>query len=553
MEENQKLLEQRVELLEKEVDELKRQLHMSVTRPREKEPIKSEHKEIKSIKVESMQQTLKKEEVEKDDLDLEKLIFQKWLPRVYILIFLAGIMWGFKAASDFGILNHAAKVGIGFLVAILLLWIGNRQIKSGRNMLGQVCIGAVLPVLMLTTYAMHNLYDYIGPSFAFFLHVCWITLGLFLTDRYRSEPVGILSCIGGVLIPFLIESSHPNTLFFIGYETLLYLVFLAYSTWRTHKILYLTSSILLNLVLVIPFIQKGYHYEFFKYASFAVILQHLGLLVIFLRSKISLKWQMGVLNTSLLIVICWCMRTFKENTITIFFLLISALYVYLVVRYKTNKERFFLSTTNLILGITFLAINVLSYDLLRLFLLVQSFIAYLFYIKYKDYIKLVFCFLTAVPVALLIITSPIEAIISYKTITFIALIFYVCAFTYVTIKNSKEDEESLVLNLGSLITMVLVLVFVTEISSVISKGWSDTASRIVMNISWLIVAIGTILLGVLKKIKLWYYLGTGVIVLVFIKFVLIDIPNVSLIVRAGLFILVGLIGLLISRFVFKEK
>jgi hypothetical protein len=57
----------------------------------------------------------------------------------------------------------------------------------------------------------------------------------------------------------------------------------------------------------------------------------------------------------------------------------------------------------------------------------------------------------------------------------------------------------------------------------------------------------------MKKIKLWYYLGTGVIVLVFIKFVLIDIPNVSLIVRAGLFILVGLIGLLISRFVFKEK
>jgi hypothetical protein len=311
--------------------------------------------------------------------------------------------------------------------------------------------------------------------------------------------------------------------------------------------------ILLNVVLAIPLIQGGYNDGSDKYTSFAVLVQHIALVFIFLRSNISFKWQSGILNTSLLIVICWFFNTFKENTITIVFLLICALYVYLSIKFNNHKERFFLSTTNLILALSFLGINVLSHELLTIFLLIQSFIAYLFFIKYKDYIKLIFCFVTLAPVALAIITAPIIAIISIKTLSFLALILYVCGFTFVSKKSIEEDEKKLVLSLGSLITIFLVLLFVSEIVSVMSKGWTDSSGRIALDIGWLLVAIGTILLGMVKKIKLWYYMGTGVIILLFIKFVLVDIPNVSLIVRAGLFILLGLIGLLISRFVFKEK
>src|SRR5690606_33607357 len=137
------------------------------------------------------------------------------------------ILWGFKAASEYGIITDTVKVIGGFVVAGVFIVIGIMQFKQKRNVLGQVLIGGAIPILMLTTFAMHQLYDMTGSSLSFVLNVLWIGAGLYFTYRYRSQAIGLVSSVGGVFVPFLIESTSPNIPVFVFYETILYVSFLS--------------------------------------------------------------------------------------------------------------------------------------------------------------------------------------------------------------------------------------------------------------------------------------------------------------------------------------
>jgi uncharacterized membrane protein len=131
------------------------------------------------------------------------------------------------------------------------------------------------------------------------------------------------------------------------------------------------------------------------------------------------------------------------------------------------------------------------------------------------------------------------------------LIIAIITLSIIAYKNEKE--KSFILISGSLLTTFLVVSFITQFVQIITKDLSESSISISINISWIILSILTMVLGGIKKFKIWTYIGIGLLLITLGKLVLIDLPNLSLLVRAGLFIILGVIGLSISRIFFKGK
>ena len=158
----------------------------------------------------------------KELVDWEHLIGRVWLPRIFIFVLLIGILWGFKAAVDYGIVTDPIKVIAGLMVGFVLIWIGEKQINEHRVALGQVLLGGSVVILLLSTVAGHLWYGLIPPLLAFVLNVVWTVLGIFLSKRHHSQPIAVVAALGGFLTPFLVNGDVNNDWYFVIYMTMLY-------------------------------------------------------------------------------------------------------------------------------------------------------------------------------------------------------------------------------------------------------------------------------------------------------------------------------------------
>src|SRR5699024_4948829 len=121
-----KTLEERVAFLEQRVETLEKQL------ANKHQPAQIQKPPPKSIHTQPKHEfpTIEKK---KDPIEWEGLIFQKILPRVFIFILILGVLWGLKAAYDYGVITIQVILTLGILLAIAMAVIGARQIKKQRK------------------------------------------------------------------------------------------------------------------------------------------------------------------------------------------------------------------------------------------------------------------------------------------------------------------------------------------------------------------------------------------------------------------------------------
>src|SRR5699024_8191570 len=139
-------------------------------------------------------------------VEWEVLIFQKVVPRVFIFIFILGVLWGLKASYDYGIITIQVILTLSILLSISMATLGVFQIKRNHPVLGQVLIGGSRPIFMLTIFSMHQIYFMIGPGIAMTLNIAAILAGVIFTYSFLSESIGIISVVGGILVPYLIDT-----------------------------------------------------------------------------------------------------------------------------------------------------------------------------------------------------------------------------------------------------------------------------------------------------------------------------------------------------------
>ncbi|MEI2443696.1 DUF2339 domain-containing protein [Priestia megaterium] len=503
-------LERKISSLEEDVARLKSLIYKTNS-PRPK-TVHAPPKQREETTKRPAQTAAKSSQAIEEPVDWEKVLFQTWLPRIFIFVFIIGVLWGFKAASDYGLMNEKAKVVLGFAVSIGFAVTGHFQIKKGRLVLGQVLVGGAIPILMLTTFAMHSLYHLAGPMLAFILNASWIILGIIATVFYRSQALGIISAVGGVLVPFLIESNSPNALVFIGYETLLYIAFLYVAIKQKYSILYVLSAVLLNLTLLIYYSFVGDN-GVKELLGMAILIQHLCLISSFFLSQSVLQVYAFTLLSSLAVTYGWLLAVFDDGTTTMVLLALVIIYALGVYAVRSSKEKFEFFITYLIVAVAFFIHQLVDLREGVILYVIQGLAVYYIAMTYKNLLHQLFSYTIYILSATYILVTPIERVLSLPTLNWIVVLASIPVFIWISIQKTERDEHDIFKIGGSIVFSILSLIFATEVTVAGTNHLSTNPQTLIMTAVWLGMSIAAFVIGSLKTFKTATYIGVGILFL----------------------------------------
>lgn len=528
-------LEERVLYLERRVQELENKLSTS-----DKEPL------IPKVPLHPSVQ--EKNNKKKQPIEWDVLIFQKIFPRVFIIVLIIGILWGFKAASDYGLLTASLKVTLGYIVSGGLIALGILQFNRDRRGLAQVLVGGAIPVLMITTFAMHQLYGLTGPEISFTLNIFWIILGLYFTYKYSSQGIALVSSIGGVFVPFLIESTTPNIPVFVFYEIILYTLFILLALKYRYKMLYFVSAIFLNIALFLFFIFTNVPAEYKWVAVSPIIVQQFALLIGFLKTNQLLKQQAYTLFSSIILVFVWIDFVLTNAESAIVFGLLAVIYTSSFFVYKTDMIRAPIFIANALMGLLF--VSQMLFDPITFEVLIGSSILYLFVaVKYKSLFHAFLGGIFYLGGFTQIFEQAISAWISWEMLHWIV---FLGATGYALYYLAKTKKSKAIYSYGSPYFALMMMIFLSFVSTLLAANSSDNMERMITSILWIGCSILFMVLSKPLAITQGKYIGVSILFITLAKIIMIDIHFISVTVRALLFILLGIIGLLVSRTYYKK-
>ncbi|MGG5740151.1 MULTISPECIES: DUF2339 domain-containing protein [Bacillus cereus group] len=478
---------------------------------------------------------------------------QTWLPRIFVGIMLLGVIWLFKAGVDAGLLTPAIRVVFGIVLSAGLYYVGDIQIKRERQALGLVLAGGSITGIVLTTFAAHYLYEFIPASIAFICNIVWVILGIYLAKRYSSEYLAIFVAVGAFFVPFLLNSTTPNTYIFFSYETILTISLLWYALRNRYNYLYMISYVVAAIVLFV----------FFVVMSILVENVQVQLTVVYGAIHLLLFWHMfserNFIQEARLAIfsanaVFFILAISQIPEFTTWGLVISAFVhaVMFVLEYRKNKHSVF---TNLIFGFamgSFSLAILYEYSLVNaaIVLLLQGFLGMVTAIKVKQNIKL-YVGATIYAIGMVqTIFSPFDEFISAGFVAHIILIgtFYYCMI------QAKEVLASLgkyVYSIALYSLMVIVFITITRIGEVLSTDGSIISVSV--SLLWMVYALFAVWFGRNRHMNEILYAGLVVLIVTVGKLFLLDLPEVSMMIRAVLFLIVGSIGIVISRMFFSKE
>ncbi|WP_277584854.1 DUF2339 domain-containing protein [Psychrobacillus antarcticus] len=527
--EKSELLEKRIEQLEERVQFLEEQLHTKPNISQPERPIIQQQQQVKQ------------------PVEWDALIFQKILPPLFIVVFIMGIIWGFKAVSDYGFLQPTVKVIIGYVVGFVLIALGIWQMKKSRKNLGHMLLGGSIPVLMLTTFAMHQLYNISGPTVAFILNIIWIAIGVFLTYKYRSQGIGIVAIVGGVFVPFLIKSTSPNIPLFSLYETVLFTVFLWIAIKYSYKALYYISVIFLQIAIVVFFMFTNVPDTYKWIAMLPIFVQHFSLLVSLIKTKQMLKEQAYTLFSIMLLTVLWVRVEFTDNEATVIMTIIMLIYgiCYYVYQKDSIRAPIFIANGSVVL------LNIMQLQIDNLLfegIIGLSFIYFFVYKKFKHTLHLILLITSYVVAVYYVLSFSITGWVSWEMLHWIVFLVGTVYGIYLLTRTFIDKS---VLNISVSFVAIMILYYLHMIATLVSGISGSNTERVITSSFWIVVAI---LFMVFSRFSLpqGKYVGVSILFVTLAKIILFDISFVSVAIKAFLFIVLGVVGLLVSRVYYKK-
>lgn len=479
---------------------------------------------------------------------------QTWLPRIFVAIMLLGVIWLFKAGVDAGLLTPAIRIVFGVVLSIGLYYVGDMQIKQERQALGLVLAGGSITGIVLTTFAAHYLYDFFPASIAFVLNIIWIILGIYLAKRYQSEYLAIFVSVGAFFVPFLLNSTTPNSYIFFGYEMILTISLLWYAYKNRYQYLYMVSYCVSVLVTFVFFVimtallgnlnvQLTVVYEFIHLTLF----WHM-----FTNRSFIYQPRMALFSAN---AIFFILAIVKIPNFTTGGLLISTVVhtVMFAAEYRKNKKSLF---TDLLFGFamgSFSLAILYEFSLVNgsIVLMLQGFLGIITSVKLKQEIKF---HISAVIYAIGMLQTLVSPFETFMSAAFVAHFILLGTFYYgmMRVKPMLQQFGKHVYSITLYGFMILVFITITRIGEVLSTNGSIISVSV--SLLWMIYALVAVWFGRNRGMTEILYAGLVVLVVTVSKLFFLDLPEVSMMIRAVLFLLVGGLGIVISRMFFsKEK
>lgn len=548
-------LEKRIAELEKEVNELKhnRQPDRVNTRAHSR-PLVEHASPSVSPYGETKEQT-QRATIKKKETDWEHLIARVWLPRVFMVVLLIGLIWGFKAAVEGGFITEEMRCFIGLLAGVAFVYLGRRQYRHQRPLLSQVLFAGSIGIFMLTTFAAHYLYELINAPTALILNVFWTMLGLWFSYRYQSQALGVLASIAGILAPYLVDNNNPSTVFFVSYEVVLYTSFMIFAMKQRFVTLFYTSFILMQPAFII-FSIGSVSSE--RWLAYGVLVQHIIILgSILLRAGI-LNHQLRVLGTSFVLTALWFKIELDSSDIdTIllcFTLFYSALSAYF---WKKNFQQalpFALAIASY--ALLFFMMNIFDSDVVVGLFIIEGFVALTLGFIIKSVLQKInglLIYLLGCIAGLNVLSDGMISLASVNTFIWIVLLLTLAGITKLLRRYPTGSQTKVIIKMLYYGWGILFLIFITDVTTAVTHNVSENTQHLIISSTWVLYAISVISFGLKKGIKQVRLAGIALLFLTLMKVVFFDLPTVSVVIKAVLFIGLGGVGVLLSRLFYKKE
>lgn len=262
-------------------------------------------------------------------------ILGTWLPRVFMVVLILGVLWGLKIGMDNGWISYEVRIALGYISTVLLYLFGRSSIRKGHHIFGITLFGGLIAIGVLVTMAAYYLYHLFPYPIAFAIGLIYIILGLWISHKQASETLTVLSGFAGFLLPYLIIGSDPQTWTFCLYMLLLFLSLFYIAIRSEHKVSYSVTFVFFQLSLLfytLSALPTGGEW----YIVGTALIQHLLLVYFYVKGSISRHvFTETVIYTNVVFMIGWISLL---DTNTFVYGLFAGLYITLSFYTYTKKD-----------------------------------------------------------------------------------------------------------------------------------------------------------------------------------------------------------------------
>lgn len=477
-----------------------------------------------------------------------------WVPRIFIIVLLVGVVFGFIAAVNAGLINRQTRVGIGYLAVALLLYTGERQIHEERNALGRVLIGGSVSIGLLTTFAASELYRFFGSDLAYVLGITLVLAGLFFASRHKSQSLSILSSVAGFLLPFLFSTKAGSIDFFIVYSAMISFGFLFYSYFRNEEYLRYISLGLLH----VSFLIFSLVYQPASMFVYVLILQNLVYASVLLARK-NYHHERLLLIPSIGLIFLWVFSVLSSKQIDWTLIALSLFYAgFVLAAYLTKKSKTIYLASLVVLVAAYL-VHAFSFGVYAPIVLIEALGS--LYVGVRDenrnmtIFSLAFYLLGALRVLLasggdFLVFNSFSSLFSLGSLSFLVLV--ITLFSVYKLFANHEVKGVQFEGASRWIFIAIFLIFLSNISLTLTQQLGFSTRMLVLSLVWILYAFGLIAFGAKLDSRNSRMAGIIFLFVSLCKVVLFDLPSVTMTVRAVLFLALGGIGVYVSKLFYKK-
>ncbi|QHE60122.1 DUF2339 domain-containing protein [Rossellomorea vietnamensis] len=540
-----KRLEQKINFLEKELYLVKRQLIQAMNEFEspviQKAEIYTEPE--KPIPAESSADPI----VEKEPFDFS---VERWLPKVFLFVLLIGSIWGFMAASQNGWVSPGLRVLTGGAISIVMYALGERFSRDQRKLSITLLSGSIV-LAIITLFSANILYGYIGGLITNLLLILIISVGLWASHKHGSQLILCLIGAGAYLFPFIFAGDERNEWLFYGYELVLFFVLMTFSTWKRYRIAWNIHYYLL-------------YFSLFFFAAFGVgeitltvlipfAIQHayILLLIVLNRDERVNAEMIPALVTGSFILLGLLNDVY--TAIPISYYVIFAV-VYLGASFIEPKEMKRTKDTLLVLGFLHMLLflfDLFEYDWRFVLIAIEANVLLWLAGRRESYVSLAGSLLLMLLSFLGMVTG------SQADFIVIELPIFILAFAYVYLFSYFNQQESSFMNVSVTTVKVvltgLVMFFILRLTEFIVIDWDYTPRTTAFTVAIAAMSIGYLIYGESRKDMFYRWVGIIFLALALLKFFLADLVFLDFTIRAMILIPIGVIGLVLSRILYKKE
>ncbi len=210
-------IEKRIERLEQKVARLEKELgekSYEDDRTEEFRPLDQDQEEFQvQFKEDRLPTT------EKNWIPDQNTIGENWLNWLGIVLLLLGVVFLFKYSIDQGWLIPPVRSAFGIVIGTVLLAAG--LISQEGTTPRQILLGGGIAAYYITGFATFQLYEFMTSPVVWFFMVGVTILALFLATRHDEVILSVIGTVGGLGTPFMLYSGDGSLLMLILYTSLI--------------------------------------------------------------------------------------------------------------------------------------------------------------------------------------------------------------------------------------------------------------------------------------------------------------------------------------------